>query len=280
MSGIVWLASYPKSGNTWFRALLANYLSNRDKPVDINNLGGGPIASARTAFDDGVGVAASDLTEREVACLRPKIYRQIMEQCEELPLFLKVHDAYLTSPEGLPYFAPEVTRVALYLIRNPLDVAPSYANHSGISLEKSVRALGREEHGLVLNQTRLANQLPQQMGSWSEHVKSWVDAPGLSVHVVRYEDMHKDTELEFSKALTACGLEVKPDRVAKAVDFSRFDRMKEQEAKTGFGEKPQGAKSFFRKGQVGDGKKRLSEELQSKIRNDHEAVMKRFGYWD
>ena len=44
---IVWLASYPKSGNTWTRAFLTAYLGDEDQAVDINDLEGGPIASSR-----------------------------------------------------------------------------------------------------------------------------------------------------------------------------------------------------------------------------------------
>ncbi len=73
---IVWLASYPKSGNTWMRAFLSNYLADGDKPVDINSLDtGGPIASARTIFDEAVGVEASDLTQDEIERYRPRVYR-------------------------------------------------------------------------------------------------------------------------------------------------------------------------------------------------------------
>ncbi|MEJ2083836.1 MAG: sulfotransferase, partial [Acidobacteriota bacterium] len=39
MTGIVWLASYPKSGNTWLRAFLMNFLDPGKRPVDINQLG-------------------------------------------------------------------------------------------------------------------------------------------------------------------------------------------------------------------------------------------------
>ena len=63
---IVWLASYPKSGNTWMRVLLANYLRNADAPVDINALEGGPIASARVWFDEWVGIEASALDDATI----------------------------------------------------------------------------------------------------------------------------------------------------------------------------------------------------------------------
>lgn len=66
MSGIVWLASYPKSGNTWLRVFLANSLRNAETPADINALETGHIASARNLFEELAGVEASDLTSAQI----------------------------------------------------------------------------------------------------------------------------------------------------------------------------------------------------------------------
>lgn len=66
MNRLVWLASYPKSGNTWFRAFLANLLADSNVPVDINNLGIGPIASSRGALDSTLGYDSSNLTHEEI----------------------------------------------------------------------------------------------------------------------------------------------------------------------------------------------------------------------
>ena len=122
---IYWLASYPKSGNTWSRALLANYFSNSDEPADINALGGGPIASARQPFDDNIGIEASDLTQDEIERLRPAVYEAISDKILEerakaeaeprkadgtdaeddhplMPPIFKVHDAFTQTPDGVP----------------------------------------------------------------------------------------------------------------------------------------------------------------------------------
>ena len=80
MGKIIWLASYPKSGNTWMRILLTNYLRNANMPANINNLDGGPIASARQVFDDNVGIEASDLTQDEIERYRPYVYEMMSEQ--------------------------------------------------------------------------------------------------------------------------------------------------------------------------------------------------------
>src|SRR6185369_1295236 len=75
MAEIFWLASYPKSGNTWMRILLNNYRRNAPEPADINKLEGGPIASARVWFDEWVGIEASALDDALIERLRPGVYR-------------------------------------------------------------------------------------------------------------------------------------------------------------------------------------------------------------
>ena len=123
MGGIIWLASYPKSGNTWLRAVLSNYRDDGEEPADINELGGGPIASARSPFDDAVGVEASDLTEAEIERYRPRIYRQMAESSQET-LFLKVHDAYAYTADGLPLMPKEATAGVIYIVRDPWTWCP------------------------------------------------------------------------------------------------------------------------------------------------------------
>ena len=99
MNGIVWLASYPKSGNTWLRAVLANYQRGEARPVDINELDG--IASDRHVFDQFAGVEASDLTGEELEALRPAVYQQLAGESQETP-FVKIHDAFTAAPRDKP----------------------------------------------------------------------------------------------------------------------------------------------------------------------------------
>ena len=134
MGMIFWLASYPKSGNTWMRILLTNYLRRTEQPADINSLDDGPIASARQAFDDHVGVEASDLTQDEIERYRPLVYEQMSEQATE-QLFLKVHDAFTYTRYGYPLISKAATAGVIYLLRNPLDVAVSFAHHSATTVE-------------------------------------------------------------------------------------------------------------------------------------------------
>ena len=277
MSKIIWLASYPKSGNTWFRVFLTNFQRDSDTPADINALERTPISSARPLFDDAAGVEASDLTQDEIDRLRPLVYEQLAKNSEET-LFMKVHDAYTFNPDGSPMFAREATQGAIYFIRNPLDVAVSYAHHSAAPIDKMIKSMGRADHALVSKPDRLHNQLRQRLLTWSGHVLSWVDEPGLPVHVMRFEDMKRNTFEVFRRAIQFAGLPDDQARIEKALAFSEFSVLQAQEQEHGFREKMPRSKSFFRKGESGSWREALTESQVQQIVADHGPVMRRFGY--
>lgn len=277
MQRIIWLASYPKSGNTWLRAFLANLQSKQDEPVDINNLGGGPIASSRGVFDEAMGIEASDLTRAEIERYRPAVYEHMATFSEET-LFLKIHDACTYSSAGTPIVSRAVTKGVIYLIRNPLDVAVSYAHHMHTSLERTIKMMAHENHMLAGSQRGVALQLCQRLLTWSGHVQSWVDDSGLPVHVMRYEDMFYHPVETFTAVAQFADLPTEPEAIERALAFSSFDVLHSQERDHGFGEKPIKASSFFRKGKVGGWREVLNQEQTAKIIQDHGHVMRQFGY--
>jgi hypothetical protein len=274
---IVWLASYPKSGNTWLRAFLANLRSERDEPVDINNLGGGPIASARPLFDEAMGIEASDLTTAEIAHYRPAVYEHLTTSNENI-LFLKIHDAFTSIDTGQPIISRAATKSVIYIIRNPLDVVVSYAHHMNVSLERATRLMGKHKHALESSQRGMGHQLRQQLLTWSEHVQSWVDDSDLPLLVIRYEDMVQHPVETFTTAARFVELSDDPEQIERAIAFSSFDVLQSQEREHGFGEKPLKADAFFRQGKVGGWREALSEEHVAKIVQDHGQMMHRFGY--
>ncbi len=274
---IVWLASYPKSGNTWFRAFLANYLRQLDHPVDINRIGGGPIASARLVFDEEAGVKASELTADEIERWRPRVYEQISNTCSS-PLFMKTHDAYTYNNRGEPLMSKAATQGALYFVRNPLDVAVSFAHHSGNEVTPIIAEMGDAETILVGHPKRLFNQLRQRLLTWSGHVLSWVDEPGLPVHVMRYEDMKLSPFETFRGAVTFTGYPDNAERIERAIAHASFETLQEQEAEKGFREKLPKAESFFRKGEIGSWREVLTDEEVARLISDHGEVRRRFGY--
>lgn len=275
---IDWLASYPKSGNTWMRMLLANYYNESDRPHDINATGvTDGIASSRKRFDEMLGLDSTLLTDAEVASLRPRVYQGLVA----LGLgrhWIKVHDAQGRLPDGEWLFPPAVSHCAVYLIRNPLDVAVSRAFHDGReTMDRAVTMLCDPA-------ARLAKpwdtQLRQHLGDWSHHVASWVDQPAMRVLVVRYEDMLADTARELERVIRFARPEEAVDqaRVALAVDHARFEKLQSAEQEQGFREAARRQQRFFRSGRQGDWVNHLSAAEVARICATHGPTMARFGY--
>lgn len=271
---IVWLASYPKSGNTWVRVLLANYDAGRTAPVDINELEGS-IASSRDLFDEHAGVEASELTRQEVERYRPDVYRHLAAADRRL-IFLKTHDAFITNVNDEPIFPADVTRVAVYIVRNPLDVAVSFAHHNATTIDRVIGWMARPDFQLA--GTRQTDQLPQRLLSWSGHVSSWCDQTRLPVCIVRYEDLLEDTCAALERIVSAAGLDVDAGRLSRAVEWSRFDDLQKQEIQRGFIGKPARAERFFRAGRAGDWRTALSSEQVAALIGGHGPMMKQLGY--
>lgn len=278
MGGIYWLASYPKSGNTWFRIVLHNFQQNGDAPADINDIQTGGIASGRGWLDDILGFDTADLRPAELERLRPRVYAW-SRQHEEVG-YHKIHDAYLYNEEGVPLVSHEGTLGAVYIVRNPLDVALSAANHWNCSVDAAIERMGRTDLTLARSRKAMVMQVEQTLGTWSAHVSSWVDAPGLSCLCIRYEDMLDTPRETFGRALAFLGLPVDGQRLDKALRFSAFEELARQENEKGFRERPRHTRSFFRQGRSGDWRERLTPEQVERIVADHGPTMRRFGYLD
>jgi len=278
MKNIIWLASYPKSGNTWFRIFLSNLLDDKEDPADINKITSTHgIASARHIFDEITGIEASDLSHDEADLLRPGLYNIISEEAKRT-LFIKVHDAYTYLPDKSPLFPPSASKGVIYIIRNPLDVAVSYANHNSCTVQKSIDMMGDRNHGLCTKNRRLINQLRQKMGNWSNHVLSWNEAPEHKLHVMRYEDMKQSPVETFSSAIKFAEFDFDGKAVVEAIKKSSFEELQKQEKEKGFKEKAADSPSFFRKGEPGSWREQLTPEQAQQIIKENSVVMKKFGY--
>ena len=293
-ASIVWLASYPKSGNTWLRAVLTNYLHDDDAPVSINALLGPPVASSRETFDELVGLDSSDLTPEEVLRHRSLLHELLARESTEpagapahegAPVFVKVHDAYLRTMDGTALFPRAVTAGVVYLVRNPLDVAVSYAHHLQRSIDDTVRWMNDPEAAEAKVDGGIFHQMPQPLGTWSGHVSSWLDQEALPMHVARYEDLLADPPAAFGAIVRFAGLDragAPPDdgsaRLARAVHHAGFSRLRAQEEESGFFEKQPTAPSFFRAGTSGSWREALDPRQVRALVDAHGPVMARLGY--
>lgn len=279
--GIYWLASYPKSGNTWFRVFLQNLLENGSQPVLVNELEIGLIGSSRLWIDQTLGFDSADLYQSEINNLRPFVYEWVASQTVDCGYY-KIHDACWQLDSGEWLISKSASLGALYFIRNPLDVAISYASHRHCSIDEVISMMSSAEHCMSRSEKSrlLANQTEQRLFSWSEHVTSWVSNPVIDTHVVRYEDMKKRPQHTFTKAVNFLKLPNDPCKISKALYFSDFKVLQQQEMQQTFREKPQKSELFFRKGVIGDWQQTLTKKQISQIINDHYEVMMKFGYVD
>jgi len=275
---IVWLASYPKSGNTWFRVLLTNILQLSDKPADINQLITSTIASNREVFEHATGLSSSDLTNEEIYQWQPDVFKHMAKNASET-IYVKIHDGNYNLPNGQPLIPAEATKAVVYLIRNPLDVAISFAHHMNKPVQRAIDALNNPQFAFCMNHAAMQIQLKQQLGNWSSHVKSYLHSD-LPTHFIKYEQLLQNTFDTFKATLNFLNIEASGADIEKAIKFSNFDMLKQQESKAGFKEKSPKADSFFRKGQSGEWKNCLTPTQVRSVFQNHGEVMKQFGYWD
>jgi aryl sulfotransferase len=291
MSRTIWLASYPKSGNTWFRMLVANLSATDGKPVDINDLPErGGIASARGPFDHLLLIDSGLLTHDEIDCLRPRVYEElargaaddeydIMYQAPPVR-FVKTHDAYTLTPRGEPLLAGRRgADGAIVIVRDPRDVAPSLAGHSRSSIDEAITFMNDAKAGFCQGRKYLPTQLRQQLPGWSGYVASWLDQTDIPVYLLRYEDMQADAFNALRGALEFAGRPASEEEMRCAVRCADFAELRRQEAESGFRDAPRRpGGSFFRRGETGAWRDELTAEQVSRIEAAHAPMMRRLGY--
>jgi hypothetical protein len=275
-SGIVWLASYPKSGNTWTRAFLHNLVhvtSGEKRAQKINELDQFSVGSAgKPLFDEVVGFELTDEHRAEVAAARAKVQQNMADAVEGL-IFVKTHQAIVIDREH-PTINFAVTAGAIYIVRNPLDVAISYANHLGKPIDFAIDFMNMKNAETLGS----AKQVYEVYGSWSQHVLSWTRKPHPAIYVMRYEDMLAEPQKTFGALARHLLFKPSDEQLADAIDRSSFQRLREQEEKAGFKERPDEAERFFRDGRAGQWKEVLTPAQIARIVDAHKEQMERFGY--
>jgi len=276
---IVWLASYPKSGNTWLRLLFANLLSMGEEPVDINRINLCKRYPVNRADADDITLIDTDLlTKDEADRLRPRIIEGIVAETTE-PVYLKVHDAYRVNPDGEPVLGRGVARAALYIVRDPRDVAVSFSFHAHVGIDRAIGWLNSNHHTLAANLSHLESQLPQVTLDWSGHVASWTEQYDVPVHVLRYEDLRADPVGSFGAAIAFLGLAASRAQVERAARFADFTTLQRQEQQKGFSERSlKSIAPFFRSGRAGGWAETLTPVQQEAIAAAHRPMMERYGY--
>jgi len=269
---IIWLASYPKSGNTWVRAFITNYLIENSKNVfgKMNKIKRFP---AKKNF---IGIVNEDEIKKKPTELY-KYFLHVQEKINENKKIniLKTHNIG-GSIKGHPFTNSNNTCGLIYLVRDPRSVALSYAYHANISFEKSVEHL-LNDHRISVNEKIYA----EIRSSWKIHILSWLYNGSWPKILIKYEDLHANefkyfkTILQFINKFTK--IEINDEKIKKTINVCNFKNLSELEKKEGFEEKV-GNVNFFRKGETEEWKNKLPKNLIKKIEETFKKEMKDLNY--
>jgi len=276
MSGLVWLASYPKSGSTWLRTMLSALLSPEHE-VNLHELIGRATLDTPSGLDEELGFDPAELSPDALNEVRAAAFRRAAASAPATtPTFQKTHLANITLRDGARLFDEQSGR-AVYLVRDPRDVAVSYSHYIAEPVTKVVEAMCG--HETVLGRAQLVRPtfLQQPMGSWSGHAQSWVDSPSLPVLTVRYEDLLADPAGQLGRVAAFAGLDASTDALMQAVQRTSLSALRALEDEHGFPERMATADRFFRNGVAGEGLS-LPDELQHQLIASCGPTMQKLGY--
>ncbi len=273
--GIVWLASYPRSGSTWVR-IFVNNLIGVQSGADPDDLGWTSqfalTDAAAKPYEQFLGRPAVEAEPAAVAAARTEVFGSLVENSQGLVL-VGTNSANVTI-FGVPIVTPGVTVGAIYVVRNPLDVVVSLAAFRGRSIDDTIENLATS--GLSAPAT--ADTVLTLIGSWSENVSTWTAAEHPALMVVRYEDLCEQPTETFGAIANHVSMQHTPPELAAAIERSSFDRMRKAEAEQGFPSLPPTADRFFRAGRPGQWREALTPAQVERVVSAHGEQMARFGY--
>jgi len=274
MAGILWLASYPKSGNTWLRVFLYNLLTKGQANDAVSELGQFNFSDSHVPlFQKVASRPVQEMSEEETAALRPAMHRMLASSSPNT-VFVKTH-CCLTEFGGGPQISMDATAGAIYVVRNPLDVCLSMAPHFGITIDEAIDWMADPTFMAGADE----GEVTYLISSWSRHVDSWTgQGESPSMHIVRYEDMTYKPGPTFKKVAKFMGLKPPSDVLKRAIKMSSFQNVRKQEDEKGFIERSVHAEKFFRSGKANQWKSELTDAQVNKVVETNYDMMKKFKY--
>jgi len=283
---IIWLASYPKSGNTMLRAMLSAYFYTQNGIFNfdlLKNIRQFPDVSLFEKFK--IDISNEDQVLRNYIFIQSKI----REKFNNKIIFLKTHSALLDVNKHK--FTNLINSLGvIYIVRDPRNIVLSLANHSSLSVEEAMRnILEFRIFGGNINSNKPENRIKTHVGSWSIHYKSWkLFDLDKKYFLIKYEDLINDPENIFLQVLRFLSIlvkkEIKIDRnkIKNLLDTTSFEYMKNLENKFGFIEattnKLNKKNKFFYKGKNNDWKQKLDNKTSNKIEESFFEEMKELKY--
>ena len=284
---IIWLASYPKSGNTWIRFYIISLLVGKQKNLNLNHLRAIMNYPHSTQFE---GLVSDLFNLDEIA--KNWITSQNKINSNKNLRFFKTHNM-LGKYKGFPFTNSENTLGTIYVVRDPRNVVTSVKNHYSLSnyeeatkfifKENQVLALSDRQKDLYIKSKKFP--LTQFVGSWKTHYLSWKNMK-KNYLLIRYEDLVESPKNEFTKIAgfieDLLKLKFTEDQIDTAISLSSFDRLENMEKENGFTEstidKDGNRNKFFFLGPKNDWRKILDKSISSEIEKKFEKEMKELNY--
>ena len=270
---IIWIASYPKSGNTWVRALVSSYLF-----LDKEDFSFELLKKIPKFIQQKFITPVIKLDEIKKEPLKISKFWEIAQtriNLDSKVKFLKTHNACV-SYEGRWFTNKKNTAGYVYIVRDPRAVACSLAEHHAISQERAVNNLLNENQIGVEE----SDKMTEIISSWKINYQSWKKKKDYNGIVVKFEDLIDNTEVEFEKILfflkKIIKINIDKNKIIKSVNACQFLKLSKMEDAYGFDEAVK--HKFFRKGKKDSWKNELSKDLRKKIEENFEDEMTELGY--
>jgi hypothetical protein len=276
---IIWLASYPKSGNTLLRSILASYFFTKDGNFNFNHLN---FINQFPTISQFSKLAIDTSDEKEI--FRNFIEAQKLMNKEEKSIkFLKTHSS-LSKINNVNFTDFNNSLGAIYIVRDPRNVVTSFAHHYGLSIEQSTNIMIDEKKWLSKTDITYKTFL----GSWNINYNSWKQFKN-NLLLIKYEDLvsKKKTTLlkifKFIKNLTNNSFEIDMVKLNKSIKSTEFQKLKKLEEEKIFTESmidnvTGKRRNFFRLGKANNWKLHLDEKFTTIIEHKFEKEMIELGY--